>query len=413
MLFRSEALRRTDGGVLDLSYAPRNLWSVDRDGAVPFAVGDLLVLPGRTGLVGLDLETGAQRWRVDELAGQVCAGLERGAVAPAGNEAAASAEPATATTFVCLDGEDPAAITARLVSVDGAIVAETELDPAAESVNLGPEGAVLQAGRDDAGAMVRAIDVRSGETRWEQRLTVRDASQDPRCDQLGDAVPVRLEAGVVGVLGCGLQSFVSADGHLIDEPSGMVQISALGNGSYLRSSSTAVGGPVEAIGPDGAVLWTSEGLVLEGGARDVTAPHLVLLDQGDTLHAVHPDGTSAWSAEVAARQVLVESSQVVLVRSLAHEVVALDVATGVERWRWNTGPAMASEAFPEIVGTFTDGATAVLVVPVGVGESKAVALVLETGEVRWSQDQVGDRPFLEATGGYLLRVEGSEVTVLG
>jgi len=395
-----ETVRSSEGGIFDLAYAPRAEWSVDRDEGEPFTVGDLLVIPGRSGTVGYDLRSGDERWRLDDLTRQVCAADQV--------HAEGTAE---VSAFVCL-GQGEEATTARLVSVDGAVVAEVKVDPGRGEVVAGPGGTVLQATRDEAGAAVRSVDVRTGAVAWERRLTVRENVQDPLCATEGDAVRAVHRSGTVAVHGCGVLSYLTPGGQVVDEPPAMVQVTALGNGSYLRSSGTAVAGPVEAVSTDGTVLWRNEGLVLGEGARDLMAPHLVLLDQGETLLAVHRDGTTAWTAPVAARQVLVRGADVVLVQTADRETVALDATTGEEQWRRAAGPASGAVSH-RVTGTFTDGFSALLVVPAAPGTSSVTALDLATGDLRWTQEHTGDPYELVAGGGRLLRIDGAEVTAFG
>ncbi|MFE4466018.1 hypothetical protein ACFRCR_12960 [Oerskovia sp. NPDC056781] len=237
-----ETLRSSEGGIFDLAYAPRAEWSVDRDEGEPFTVGDLLVIPGRSGTVGYDLGSGDERWRLDDLTRQVCAADQEGVEGTP-----------EASAFVCLgQGED--APTARLVSVDGAVVAEVEVDPRRGEAVTGPGGTVLQATRDETGVVVRSVDVRTGTVAWERRLTVKEDAQGPLCATEGDAVRAVYRTGTVEVHGCGVLSYLTPGGLVVDEPSAMVQVTALGNGSYLRSSGTAVAGPAEAVSADGTVL---------------------------------------------------------------------------------------------------------------------------------------------------------------
>ncbi|MFE4466019.1 PQQ-binding-like beta-propeller repeat protein [Oerskovia sp. NPDC056781] len=142
------------------------------------------------------------------------------------------------------------------------------------------------------------------------------------------------------------------------------------------------------------------------------APHLVLLDQGETLLAVHRDGTTAWTAPVAARQVLVRGADVVLVQTVDRETVALDATTGEERWRRAAGPVSGAVSY-RVTGTFTDGFSALLVVPTAPGTSSVTALDLATGDVRWTQEHTGDPYELVAGGGRLLRVDEAQVTAFG
>ncbi len=405
-----EAIERTDAGVLDLSRAPRDLWSVPTDGGTPFVVDDLLVLPGRSGLAGFDVGTGTQRWRLDELAGQVCTAspeASAGRTDPAGPAAGDE----SARSVVCLETAADR-VTAQLVSLDGSVVAGVVLDPAAGTPTVGVGGVILQATRDAAGAVVRATDLRTGEAAWEQRLTVRETGAEWTCGtSYGEALRIDVRSGVAGVYGCGLLSFVTAGGLVLDEPVALTTVAALGDGTFLRSSGTALAGPVDAVAADGTVRWTSEGLVLEGGVSDRTASDLVLLDQGEALLALHPDGATAWTAQVAARQVLVRTADVVLVQTVDRETVALDPATGAERWRRAVGPL--SDAVPQLVGgTAADRATAVLVGPAASAGYTVVALDLASGDVRWTQEHVGDPEVFQASQGRL-RSDRSAVTGLG
>ncbi|MBD8000584.1 outer membrane protein assembly factor BamB family protein [Oerskovia gallyi] len=395
-----QTLRSSEDRIFDLTYAPRAEWSVDRDEGEPFTVGDLLVIPGRSGTVGYDLGSGDERWRLDDLTRQVCAADQ---VRVEGT--------AEVSAFVCL-GQGEEATAARLVSVDGAVVAEVEMDPRRGEAVAGPGGTVLQAARDETGVVVRSVDVRTGTAAWERRLTVREDAQDPLCATEGDAVRAVYRSGTVAVHGCGVLSYLTPGGQVVDEPPGMVQVIALGNGSYLRSSGTAVAGPVEAVSADGTVLWTNEGLVLGEGARDLLVPHLVLLDQGEALLAVHRDGTTAWTAPVAARQVLVRGADVVMVQTVDRETVALDATTGEERWRRAADPASGAVSY-RVTGTFTDGFSALLVVPTAPGTSSVTALDLATGDVRWTQEHTGDPYELAAGGGRLLRIDEAQVTAFG
>lgn len=402
-----EAIETTDGGVRDLSRAPRDLWSVPTDGGTPFVVGDLLVLPGRSGLAGFDVGTGNQLWRLDELAGHACTASPGASDAPAGP----AAGDGPARVIVCLETAADQ-VTAQLVSLDGSVVAGGVLDLAAGAPTVGFGGSVLQASRDDAGAVVRAADLRTGEVAWEQRLTVREEGLEWACGSRDvDALRIDVRSGVALVYGCGVASYVTADGLLLDEPVGLTTVAALGDGTFLRSSGAAVAGPVDALAADGTVRWTSEGLVLVGGVSDGTTPDLVLLDQGEALLALHPDGATAWTAQVAARQVLVRTADAVIVQTVDRETVSLDPATGAERWRRAVGPL--SDAVPQRVGgTVADAATAVLVAPSVSGGYTVVALDLASGDVRWTQEHGGDPETFQTTHGRL-RFDRSAVTGLG
>ena len=402
-----EAIERTDGGVLDLSHAPRDLWSVTTDGGTPFVVDDLLVVPGRSGLAGFDVGTGTESWRLDELAGQDCSASTE---STAGSTESAVGD-GTARFVVCLETAADE-VTARLVSLDGSVVADGVLDLAAGTPTVGVGGVLLQASRDVAGAVVRATDVRTGEVAWEQRLTVRESGLEWTCEgSVGGVLRTEVRSGVVTVFGCGVWSFLTADGLVVDEPLALTTVAALGDGTFLRSSGTAVAGPADALVADGTVRWTSEGLLLEGGAHHGTTQDLILLDQGDALLALHPGGATAWTAQVAARQVLVRTADVVIVQSIDRETVALDALTGDERWRRVVGPL--SDALPQRVGgTGADGATAILVGPAASGGYTVVALDQATGDVRWTQEHGGDpEAFLAADG--RLRFDRSAITGLG
>jgi outer membrane protein assembly factor BamB len=451
---RIERVRDSVGGVVDVSAPLEETWAWEGaigageylDGTVLVALGDALVFQSGTDLVALDPATGEGAWTVPLGKDAECGPTD---VSPYG-----SAPDVSVSTVVCLTG-DGAGREVVTVAPDGVVSAPRPLTPAEArrygSPRPGPDGTVLRARRvgpesavdlgdarcEDTGECtgtvesgrdveLRAEDALTGEVRWTVILPFREADagqcwnsswDDPSSDMNfdgslhPDAFSAWITADLVQLDGCGVSASVTPDGVLLgaDREPGMGSVESLGGGRYVWHIWPDQGGAARTVlySDDGAVVRELPGDV--GGPRAADGPGPFTLigasETGESLRAYDSDGTQLWDVDTDhpdQRHVAEVGRTAVVVTGAMSEVYGIDLATGVERWRWD-----GSEVGDWVVQSFTDGRAILLVIQRHTGSMQMAALDATTGEVLWQEkDAAADGSAVEQSTALLMAVDG-------
>lgn len=278
------------------------------------------------------------------------------------------------------------------------------------------EDVVVPAGR---AARVVAVDVATGEVRWEQVVdfvapegrpsscmtsTITDGLDEESFSIDADSLSVLVVDGMVRVFGCGVDSLLSSAGSRLRAPGGDDwRLFPAGSGGFVSVSDTPE--TTHALDGDGVVRWETGGRYLFPQAGDGSEQDAWLLEVAGRLVAVDAqDGSRQWAADIPAEQVLVQTGDRVVVTSSLFRR-AIDPETGRTLWETEVTDGDLYSA-----GVFTDGRRFFEVTVVGdqPADTRLTAYDLATGEELWVQDDVPGSETLVAFGGALLRVgEGS------
>lgn len=428
------------GGVVPWGDAPPGeLWSVDAPGgrfAQAGADGVVLIENGKVS--GMDLGTGEIAWSRDVGPGATCGtdlawnGSTQRRDDPlvcvsGGSERLATLldDDGTLLGSLSLDGVGSAEAFAVPGPSGTVVLAERVAEPApgatATTYRLltlqgTTEDVVVPAGR---AARVVAVDVATGEERWEQVVdfvapegrpgsrmtsTITDGLDEESFAIDADSLSVVVVDGMVRVFGCGVDSLLSSDGARLRAPgTDDWRLFPAGSGGFVSVSDNPE--TTHALDGDGAVRWETGGRYLVPQAVDGSEQDAWLLEVAGRLVAVDAhDGSRRWAADIPAEQVLVQTDeQVVVTTSLSRR--GIDPATGQPLWETEV-----TDRDRFSVGTFTDGRRFFDRTTSGDQSSDArlTAYDLATGEELWSRDDVPVSDTVVAFGGALLRVaEGS------
>lgn len=210
--------------------------------------------------------------------------------------------------------------------------------------------------------------------------------------------------------GCGVQATFTPTGTRIDRAvegldGELPWVRELGQGRFAVETSTGRGALVD---QDGEVVMEFDGFVNPAPATpDVPEPLWFLGGSAvEGFDAVREDGTVAWTERYLARVLLDTRDAVVLERGSA--IAGLDRVTGAELWTWGEDEPRNQSAFRAV----TDGETvAVAFWPRELpGTGRLVALDLATGTERWRTGLDGT---VVAVGGRLVEVSGTGLRGLG
>lgn len=424
------------GGVVPWGDAPPGeLWSVDAPGgrfAQAGADGVVLVENGKVS--GVDLGTGEIAWSRDVGPGATCgtdlawngSTLRRDdplVCVSSGSERLATVldDDGTVLGSLSLDGVGSAEAFAVPGPSGTVVLAERVAEPApgaaATTYRLltlqgTTEDVVVPAGR---AARVVAVDVATGEERWEQVVgfvapegrpgscmtsTTTDGLDEESFSIDADSLSVLVVDGMVHVFGCGVDSLLSSDGTRLQAPgTDDRRLIPAGSGGFVSVSDDPE--TTRALDGDGTVRWETGGRYLFPQAVDGSEQDAWFLSTAGRLLAVDAhDGSRLWAADIPAEQVLVQTGERVVVTSFLYRR-ALDLETGQTLWETEV-----TDGDRHSVGAFTDGRRFFDRTTSG-GQSpdaRLTAYDLATGEELWSRDDVPASDTVVAFGGALLRV---------
>lgn len=469
---RLAALRAAPGGVLDLSAEPREVWQVEAEGSVPGGLmavaGGLVVAQHRDALLGLDVETGEQRWQVGLPAGPSSCG-------PGMQAWSGGAQADTADRVVCVTGvpggdgasERVRRSTVTVVGADGTVEGTREVEGSPAELYPGGDGTLVSvdwvgeaspvdprvaddvvAGVADPGDITDGYDLRvrvedavTGERRWQQTVPF-DGGVDPslcvRWSDDGTTSGVDLRGGVQTMVtdrvlwlgGCGIDAWFTPDGVRLDRPGdpgtfeGFSVEPLTGGGYVVRTDSDdlrAEGATADRlVRDDGSEMREVRGRYLAPLSTDGGGDGVHLARRGDVTVASSADGTELWRTEVRSTSVLVRTAQVAVLVDEGRHVYGVDLGTGEVLW---VRPdlvegldAMGAYGPRFVDAAFTDGRLAAFVVPdYARGDIVHwVALDAASGRQLWQVELGGDGWGVQlAVAGRLVRWSPTEIVGLG
>ncbi|MBM7497115.1 outer membrane protein assembly factor BamB family protein [Oerskovia paurometabola] len=414
---------------------PGELWSVDAPGGQFAQAGaDGVVLIENGTVSGVDLGTGEIAWSRDVGPGATCGtdlswnGSTQRRDDPlvcvsGGPERLATVLDDDGTVLGSLSLDDVGGAEAFAVpGPSGTVVlAERAAEPAPGATAMPyrlltiqgtMEDVVVPAGR---AARVVAVDVATGEMRWERVVdfvapegrpgscmtsTITDGLDEESFSVDADSLSVLVVDGMVRVLGCGVDSLLSSAGARLRAPGADDwRLFPAGSGGFVSVSDTPE--TTHALDGDGAVRWETGGHYLFPQAVDGSEQDAWYLANAGRLIAVDAhDGSRRWAADIPAEQVLVQTDERVVVTSSLYRR-ALDPDTGQTLWETEV-----TDGDRPSVSTFTDGRRFFEVSMVGdqATDARLTAYDLATGERLWVLDDVPVSETVLAFGGALLRV---------
>jgi hypothetical protein len=417
----AERLRASPGGVVSLEGAISERWTLELDGGVLAVLpdGGLLVGMGPAA-VAVDVADGAERWRHD-----LGEDLDCG---PAPRLEVPAEWIVPSDVVVCVAGPDDER-TVTVLEADGAVVGQRVLDAtyAGEDtlVEPGPDGslAVLErpgpmparieapADRDGlvwsqldegwvagADARLRIEDALTGEVRTELEAPFEPVTALWACGALmeqSDRIVVEFTRGelvaspvLVEHSHCGIDVAVTREGVELETVGG---VDGMGPGwfggttrlPYPDGGVILPGGGAGArlVDDQGATVLDAEGSILAPAATDGTGSDVVLVDGQGVIVAHGADGGERWRSEVRVAQVIARAGGMAVVGGY-EELVAIDLATGVERWRSDAlfvGPD-GSPSRASVMSAVTDGRRLLLTLRGEDGITRMASVDLLTGE---------------------------------
>ncbi|MFJ1513818.1 PQQ-binding-like beta-propeller repeat protein [Cellulosimicrobium funkei] len=456
-----ERLETARGAVRALDAAPTERWRAPAaaDRGTAFLPGLLVTVDGDEA-VALDLDSGAEAWRVpvggDEAVCGSWSPWERSGV-PSRTVVCVAGSGVTPSWYEVSPPPRPGAGTATVTVIDGRgrVLGQRQAEIAGALLVPGPDGSLVRAERvGEAGApsgapvavdpgagesvdgvagrdvVVTVEDAATGAVRWRHELPFQDVpwsctSWDAETG--GEEVdPERLlvvaTETLVDVGGCGVAASFLPDGERLDDPDvptdGAVP---LAGGRFLvdadRQGSDGALRTDRVLDPDGTPLLDVPGEVLDPQATDDPAPGVLLVRDGIALRAYDEQGARLWTFDGArvpeAVYVVAEGTAVV---GTASTVLGLDALSGEQTWSRFVDDLAGERGHGAVVTqAFTDGRCAflVLVDPATGASSRVVALELSSGAVLWSEDLDGGWGGLLPAQGRLLRWDGQSVALLG
>lgn len=457
---RIDRVVASPGGVRPLGDEARQVWGVDTDtGPLAVMTGGVVVARSGTEIIGVEAQTGAERWRV-ELGGPVECG-------PTPGSPAEWARPTS--RLVCLSGPDSERV-ATVVDATGVVVGRRTLEPITfRTVASSPDGgSVIESSRfvrpgDDGGllvvertgerppdltfeneeeafdvldqglergqgAVVRMEDAVSGEVRWEHEVPFRPVTTLGQCaalTHLGSSTVVLAaqtvvmsRPGLVTVSSCGVDAAFTSDGDSLGD---------VPDGGVAQPASYVDGGYVMPVTP------TNDALLDDAGKEVVSLPGrleipmatdgtggetLLVIAESQALVAVDSSGRELWNrrfSESPTGSALVRADGVVVVADALGGVYAIDLVTGKDRWAIEPGKLLDSDtdAWPMVRFAATDGRSALIAVGTpDDAETRLVKVDLRTGRVGWEARRAGGYVALAAVGGTLVERVGTGTTTI-
>nr|BFF19544.1 hypothetical protein GCM10025730_30650 [Promicromonospora thailandica] len=204
-----------------------------------------------------------------------------------------------------------------------------------------------------------------------------------------DHVTASAGAETVAVEGCGVQATLSADGVRLDtagerQAGRPAWVTELGSGRFAVESGSSTSFLVDGAG---AVLGTVAGYPQPVEASPDAPDDLLFPSSmnGAGFDAVREDGTVLWTERYATRVLL--SARDVVVADRGSKLVGLDRDTGAEVWEWEHDDPRGLGLFR----TVTDGETvaSVYLPQDDAARGELVAIDLATGKERWAVPVAG------------------------
>lgn len=380
-------------GAIRASAAPAPRWTATVDDRVPpLLVGDTVVVatgpgPEDRSLTGLDVVTGAVRWRQPLGSSPVpvdvrCAGVGERVACTLGPDQvddrvavrSGTVPPDTSAELVLLDASSGALL--RRAPTPGRIASVGTDDALAGDVVLGSIA--------DGALTVRRVDPATGTVRWvATRPSAFPAAASSR-------VRLAIGGGLVVASAEGSTLVVhAADGRRVPPPEDAVgtdETFLLGDGTLVRTRYRVHASGVDVVselgGGDGERWLTARGVPVDPVVDDGSSP-LVLTSSvlaggpmGGLFRAYEPGRPGPrWQTLTPARDVAVAAAGRVVLRA-AGELVALDEQTGRTVWRRTFGLGMGP--------VFSDGRLVVVQRTTPDEGSVLVAVELRSGAPRWT-----------------------------
>ncbi|WP_278235664.1 PQQ-binding-like beta-propeller repeat protein [Isoptericola sp. AK164] len=433
----AEHMAEMPGGVADLSVPLEETWRVETDeGVVAVLPGGVVVTRDGTDVLGVDVATGDEVWRhelgalvecgPDNLRGLLSTGIEALVCVHGTPERTATVLDASGTVLgdrelgVANHGQRGAWVDGApqvLPAGDGTVAV---LEGGARELTL--DGEDLETGLAQARAdgrwqdpTVRVEDVLTGEVRAEETLVVRAEDLAPcGTGTSRDRVFVNPSLWAWGFAVrldvCGRSVTVTPDGERHEA----MRVPSVDGGflEYTADESTRV---LDASGAEEAVV---PGSVLPPPALDAPGgPRLVFVGS-DRLSAVDDAGERLWTIDVAGfpRYLARAGGTAVLAMVPENRVQAVDLDTGEIRW---TRDDVVTTEQGGVGAAATDGEI-VLVTVSGGPQTDLVALDLADGRTRWNQAydaRYGQVTVIDGRvvladamgGGYIRTVDGVQV----
>lgn len=470
---RLAALRDAPGGVVDLTDEPREVWRVAAEGSVPGGLvgvlGGLVVAQHQDALLGLDVETGARRWRVELPDGASSCG-------PGMQVWSGSFQAQPVERLVCVSATTPDAApdesrhrsTVTVVDAEGQVVATREVGAAHSMLFPGSDGGLVSvawvgeaepvdpqvaddvaSGIAGVGAIpdgydlrIRFEDAATGEARWERTVPF-DGAVDPslcvRWAEDGTTSGVDLRGGVQAMItdrvlwlgGCGVDAWFTPDGVRLDRPGDPgtfegYSVDPLAGGGYVAhvdADQVEVDAADDAdrlLRDDGSEIREIQGRYLVPLSTDGGGNGVHLERRGATTVATDTEGDELWRTDVRSTSLLVRTAQVAVVVDEGRRVHGLDLGTGEVLWMRSDfveGLDALGAYGPRFVeAAFTDGRLAAFVVPDYTRGDVVhwVALDAATGDQLWQVELGGEGWGVQlAVAGRLVRWSPSEIVGLG
>lgn len=390
------ALLDAHGGVASLATPPVGQWTTSTTGLDVWALGDAVVVVKSDTVVGLDPSDGEARWSAD-LGGPPRCGPSPEDLSSAPLDA-----------LVCLTGpeDDPRA---WVLSADGTVASRTDLGDGLGRAIAVPDGHVVRWQRTGGVLEVAVQDATDASVRWRSTVAPDDLARTDLCrPQVSAYATARVEHGLIVLRGCRLSAVFTLDGARVDDRGEPVTSQVLGSraGTFLRTTSGSATGAVqitELVRTDGTVERIVPGRPLVPLASDGTADPTRLLLVPSGVQAVDLSGNERWTLSGTVSQVVAVADGTAAL-DLGYVVLGVDLASGREVWSWERESLGTTD---QIVGAFTDGVVAALVITSldGSGGARVVALDLELGDVVWDEEYPLGAAGFRAVGGRLVHLD--------
>lgn len=392
------ALLDAHGGVSSLATPPVARWATGTTAADAWALGDALVVVEADAVTGLDPADADRLWSVDLGAAPRCGPPPEGMTSAPLDE------------LVCLTGpeDDPSA---WVLDASGSVRSRTALGDEHGRALAAPDGHVVRWQRTGGVLEVVVQDAADASVDWRSTVAPDDLVRRDLCrPQVSAYATARVEHGLLVLRGCRLSAVFTLDGARVDDAGEPVtsQVLASRAGTYLRTTSGSSTGAVEItqlVRTDGTVERIVPGRPLVPLASDGTADPTRLLLVPSGVQAVDLSGNERWTLSGTVSQVVAVADGTAVL-DLGYVVLGVDLASGRELWSWERADLGTTDA---VVGAFTDGDVAALVVSSleGSGGARVVALDLETGDVAWDETLPLTATGFRAVGGRLVHVDPS------
>jgi hypothetical protein len=314
---------------------------------------------------------------------------------------------------------------------------DTGTPPSADDVREGEGDTLVVDGQD---LRVRLEDAATGDERWQRTLRFDEDVEPYECvfrpeDRPGGSGELHADVHAVvrertiWVGGCGIDAWLTADGHRLDgggDPSTFegFSIASLDSGAFVARHEWGLGGEGPGgdrlLAADGSWSRALQGRYLAPQSTDGRERDVQLVRRQDDVVALDAAGDELWTAPVEGIALPVRTARVAVVVDRQRAMHGLDLATGELLW-------VRDDLFDEIdtglltygpyvvEGAFTDGHLAAFVVPDLVDRDQVhwFAIDVATGADLWDVDaDVADWGAHLAVDGYLVRWSPTQIVGL-